>query len=131
MRPIRSTSRLTVGALAVALSAVLLPAAGATASEPGTAGAQSPATDSTAVTAETKGDFAALAEAVITKRTAALVEGTQSLARASTPPVGDVRLAGTVARAEDRAVTGLVKRKKLLAELDEAYTAADTDVTID
>ncbi|MEV8535267.1 amidase domain-containing protein [Streptomyces sp. NPDC051211] len=118
---------MTVGVLAGALSVVLLPAAGASAA---TAADPAAVRDRTVDAATTK-DFAALADAVLTKRTSALLDGARPDAYAATPPSGAVRVASSLARAEDAAVTGLVQRKARLAALKEAYTAAKLDVDID
>jgi hypothetical protein len=85
------------------------------------------------VDAETTGDFAALADAVLTRRTSALVDGTQATRRAAQalPLQGDVHVTSRLVRKEGDAADILRDRKARLAELDEAYTAADTEVDVD
>ncbi|MEV7613367.1 amidase domain-containing protein [Streptomyces sp. NPDC089799] len=123
-----STLRLktaTAVVLTVALSAVLLPAAGASAAAGAEAGA------SASVDAATKQGFASLADAVLTKRTSALLDGPRPNAFAATPPSGPVSVASGLASAENGAVAGLLQRRARLAELKEAYTAAKVDVDVD
>ncbi|WP_251069827.1 amidase domain-containing protein [Streptomyces sp. ISL-96] len=122
---------LAVGALAVALSAVLLPVHGANAAVGNGSEHTDGASAERTVDEKVAGDFAALADAVLTKRTSALLDGARPAARAATAAVGDVRISSRLARAEDRAVTGLLDRKARLAELREGYTAADVDVDIE
>ncbi|MET9511559.1 amidase domain-containing protein [Streptomyces flavidovirens] len=131
MRLTTRTKSLGVGALAVALSVVLLPVHGANAAVDNGSGRTGGASAERTVDEKTTGDFATLADAVLTKRTSALLDGARPAARAAIAPVGDVRVAGGAARAEDRAVTGLLERKARLAGLREAYTAADVDVDME
>ncbi|WP_432115010.1 amidase domain-containing protein [Streptomyces sp. S1] len=117
--------------LAAALSVVLLPVHGASAATAGGTEHTDGSSARRAVDEKTVGDFAALADAVLGKRTSALLDGARPAARAATAPVGTARVSAGVARTEDRVVTELLDRKRLLAELDEAYTAADVEVDIE
>ncbi|MFJ4688842.1 amidase domain-containing protein [Streptomyces sp. NPDC088789] len=85
------------------------------------------------VDARTSADFAALADTVLTRRTSALVEGTQATLRAAQalPLKGDVHVTSALAGAESGAADILGDRKARLAALGEAYTAADTEVEVD
>lgn len=112
-----STFRSAVGAvLTVAVSAVLLPASAANAAAQNT-----PDSDTAA-------SFGRIADAVLTERTAALLD-TRSVRRAPLMSDSKVRLSAGLARAEDTALSSLRTRKSRLAGLGEAYTAADTKVT--
>ncbi|WP_244283070.1 amidase domain-containing protein [Streptomyces flavidovirens] len=121
----KTTFRAMVGAaLAVAAAAVVLPGtAGASwykhAVPAGSGTADRPAADA----------FGRVADAVLTERTAALLDGPQRR-RSGSPASGDVRLSAGFVRSEDGAETSLRDRKKRLRELGEAYTAADTDVKV-
>ncbi|WP_338933089.1 amidase domain-containing protein [Streptomyces netropsis] len=113
-----STFRSAVGAvLTVAVSAVLLPASAANA-----AAGNTPDSDAAAKS------FGRIADAVLTERTAALLD-TRSVRRAPLLLDSNVRLSAGLARAEDTALSSLRTRKSRLAALGEAYTAADTKVT--
>lgn len=128
MRPSKSrtnSGRCTIAA-AMSLSVALLPlsAAHAAGAAP-TAGTPAPA-----VTAATTDAFGRLADAVLTDRTAALLAGAPK-APAALQAMGGVRLAATAARSEAGAVTALHGTRSRLAALGEAYTGADTKVTVD
>ncbi|MGK5629343.1 amidase domain-containing protein [Streptomyces sp. URMC 123] len=81
--------------------------------------------------------FGRLAGAVLTERTAALVDNKQSDKQSDqqrTAQAGKnkkVRLSSGLARNEDGALSSLRTRKSRLASLGEAYSAADTQVTAD
>ncbi|MFJ8647078.1 amidase domain-containing protein [Streptomyces sp. NPDC093546] len=110
--------------MAVAASAVLLPTAFAgTDSE--TEAAAKPTVDSA-----TTASFGRLADAVLTQRTAALLDSGK--ARRSTPTT-DKRagLSAGWVRSEKEAVSSLRSRKGRLAALGEVYTSASTDVRVD
>ncbi len=104
--------------LTVATAAVLLPAVPATAA-PRTGGVDQ-------ATAET---FSRTADALLTQRTAALLD-TRS-GRIAPLPRKQVRLSAGLARSENAGVATLRARKQRLAALGEAYSAADTKVTVD
>jgi hypothetical protein len=89
----------------------------------GTTGSAAAAT--TATTAATTGTFGRIAEAVLTRRTDALLD-TRRPSRA-----GRTALSAALARSEDGALSELRARKSRLAALGEAYTAGDTRVTVD
>ncbi|MDW4914714.1 amidase domain-containing protein [Streptomyces californicus] len=114
-------------ALGVTLLTALSPAATAHTAE--SAATQTART----VGAETVHDFAALADTVLTRRTSALLDGPQQLRRNATalPLKGGVHVTSRLAHAEDTATEVLQDRKERLADLDEAYTAAETEVDID
>ncbi|MBT2386507.1 amidase domain-containing protein [Streptomyces sp. ISL-11] len=117
MRPATFTP--AVGAvLTVAVSAVLLPATTASAS------GQNRTVDSA-----TAASIARIADTLLTERTTALLDS----GRAHRAPVtgGHIRLSAAFARAEDTALSSLRTRKTRLAALGEAYTAADTQVSVD
>ncbi|WP_240508967.1 amidase domain-containing protein [Streptomyces agglomeratus] len=121
----KSTFRATVGAvLAVAAAAVVLPAtAGASWYEPAAPAA------SGEVDRATTESFGRLADAVLTERTAALLDSRQT--RRSAPPAErKAHLSSGLFRSEGGAWSSLRDRKKRLRDLGEAYTAADTDVTV-
>ncbi|MFD3754278.1 hypothetical protein ACFWVT_29390 [Streptomyces cyaneofuscatus] len=82
---------------------------------------------------ETADDFAALADAVLTRRTSALLTGSQPIRHAAAvlPLKGDAHVTTGLARVEDTATEVLHHRKARLADLDEAYTAAETEVDVD
>ncbi|MFI0264137.1 amidase domain-containing protein [Streptomyces sp. NPDC017056] len=114
-----TTLRSAVGTvLSVAVAAVFLPAspAGAT---PRTAGVDQATTET----------FSRTADAVLTQRTAALLDNRSG--RIAPLPRKQVRLSAGLVRAEDAGVSSLRARKKRLAALGEAYTAADTRVSVD
>ncbi|MCP3819421.1 amidase domain-containing protein [Streptomyces sp. A3M-1-3] len=119
--------------LTVAVSAVLLPASAT--SPAGAAGA--PAEIRT-VDSDATQSFGRIADAVLTQRTAALLDSTLDTAPDTRPArrtgpllVGNARLSARVARAEGTALSSLRTRKARLAALGEAYTAADTRITVD
>ncbi|MEU1530268.1 amidase domain-containing protein [Streptomyces fagopyri] len=120
-----SRSRSTV-LVAVALSAVLLPLSTAHA-------ANAPVT----VDRATTDAFGRIADAVLSDRTdALLVPGTvapRAALRAAVNAEGTrgVSLSAALTRTEDTAVTSLHGTRSRLAALGEAYTAADTGVTVD
>ncbi|MBB5939717.1 amidase domain-containing protein [Streptomyces zagrosensis] len=120
---IPTTFRSAVGAaLTVAVSAVLLPASAASAAE-------SAESKTRTVDSATTQSFGRIADAVLTERTAAIVDG-RSARRAAPQSAGTVRLSAALARVENTAVSSLGKRKARLAALGEAYTAADTKTTV-
>ncbi|MEU6254127.1 amidase domain-containing protein [Streptomyces sp. NPDC047043] len=105
----------------MALSAALLPLSAAHA-------ADSPA--GPAVTAATTDAFGRIADAVLTDRTAALVEGSAKTRTALKATAG-VQLATAQAKSETATLTALHGTRSRLAALGEAYTGADTKVHID
>ncbi|WNF00464.1 amidase domain-containing protein [Streptomyces luomodiensis] len=113
-----------VGAvLTAALSAVALPASAASAAESAAAAGT--------VDAATAQSFGRLADAVLTQRTAALLDNERSARRAAPLAANNVRLSAGATRAEDTALSALRTRKARLAALGEAYTSADTRVAVD
>ncbi|MDJ0466422.1 amidase domain-containing protein [Streptomyces sp. H27-C3] len=121
----RSTFRATVGSvLAVAAAAVVLPAtAGASWHEPAAP------TASGTVDRATRESFGRLTDAVLTDRTTALLDNRQT--RRSTPPAErQVHLSPGLFRSEGGAQSSLRDRKERLRDLGEAYSAADTKVTV-
>jgi hypothetical protein len=111
-------------AVSVAAGATLLPAAGASAA---TARSAAPIVDQ-----QTRATFQRLADAVLTDRTDALVDGGQGDRK---KPLtngfsGDVRLSAALARSEKAALSSLDLRKDRLAALGEKYSKADTVVTL-
>lgn len=105
--------------LTVALSTAALPASAAS--------VPSGASASTATTTATATTFGRIADAVLTERTAALLDTRQPLrADAARLP-----LSAALARSENGALSTLRARKSRLAALGEAYTAANTSVTVD
>nr|WP_106516564.1 amidase domain-containing protein [Streptomyces himastatinicus] len=112
------TFRSAVGAaLTVALSAVALPASAASAAQTGV------------VDGATATSFGQLADALLTERTAALLDGQQAR-RAAAPATKKARLSTGLTRTENTALSTLRTRKARLAALGEAYTDADTKVTV-
>ncbi|MDX3580321.1 amidase domain-containing protein [Streptomyces europaeiscabiei] len=107
-------STLTAAVLATALLPVT--AASATASTP-------------KVTSATKDAFGRVADNVLTDRTAVLL-GSKA-ARKSLKPTGGVKLSSGQKKAEDGKLSALRSTKSRLADLGEAYTSADTKVTVD
>ncbi|WP_406445821.1 amidase domain-containing protein [Streptomyces sp. NBC_01613] len=127
MRPSKSRSgrgRCTVVA-ALSLSAALLPLSAAHA-----AGAPSGEAPAPALTAATTDAFGRVADAVLTDRTAALLDGTRP-ARTALKATGGVRLSAGLAGTETSALTALHGTRSRLAALGEAYTDGDTEVTVD
>ncbi|MEV6649044.1 amidase domain-containing protein [Streptomyces sp. NPDC051219] len=120
----RSTRSKVGTALTVALSAVVLPAAAVTA----TAGDGAPATST--VDSATAKSFGLLADAVLTERTAALLD-TRQQQRMTAQAGRKIRLSDRLAAVEGSSLSSLRTRKTRLAALGEAYTAADTRVTVD
>ncbi|WP_327346186.1 amidase domain-containing protein [Streptomyces europaeiscabiei] len=107
-------STLTAAVLATALLPVT--AASATASTP-------------KVTSATKDAFGRVADNVLTDRTAVLL-GSKA-ARKSLKPTGGVKLSSGQKKAEDGKLSALRSTRSRLADLGEAYTSADTKVTVD
>ncbi|MFJ7049740.1 hypothetical protein CTU88_04640 [Streptomyces sp. JV178] len=81
------------------------------------------------VTKATKDAFGRVADNVITDRTAVLVGG--GAARKSLKPTGGVKLSSAQKKVEDGKLSALRATKARLAALGEAYTSADTAVTVD
>lgn len=105
---------------AIAVSAVLLPLSAAhAATAPGT------------VNRATSDAFGRMADAVLTDRTAALLDKSRTAPRTALASKGGVKLTAALTKTEDTAVTSLRGTRSRLAALGEAYTAADTKVTVD
>lgn len=117
-----TTFRSAVGAaLTAALAAVALPASAASAAAP--AGT---------VDGATATSFGRIADAVLTQRTAALLDHQNRSARRLAPLADkNVRLSAGQTRTEESALSSLRGRKTRLAALGEAYTGADTRVAVD
>ncbi|MDX3642419.1 amidase domain-containing protein [Streptomyces sp. MB09-02B] len=81
------------------------------------------------VTKATKDAFGRVADNVLTDRTAVLL-GSKA-ARKSLKPTGGVQLSAGQKKAEDGKLSALKGTKSRLAALGEAYTSADTKVTVD
>ncbi|WP_086749020.1 amidase domain-containing protein [Streptomyces scabiei] len=81
------------------------------------------------VTSATKDAFGRVADNVLTDRTAVLL-GSKA-ARKSLKPTGGVKLSSGQKKAEDGKLSALRSTKSRLADLGEAYTSADTKVTVD
>ncbi|MFF7265181.1 amidase domain-containing protein [Streptomyces sp. NPDC008159] len=81
------------------------------------------------VTKATKDAFGRVADNVITDRTAVLVGA--GAARKSLKPTGGVKLSSAQKKVEDGKLSALRATKARLAALGEAYTSADTAVTVD
>jgi hypothetical protein len=107
---------------AVALSTVLLPISAAHAA--GDSAADTPKVDR--ATTET---FGRIADAVLSDRTNALLDGAQ-VARTKAHFAGGVRLSSALSRTENSTVSALHSRRSRLAALGEAYSAADTRVAV-
>ncbi|MEV2214737.1 amidase domain-containing protein [Streptomyces sp. NPDC050997] len=107
--------------VASALSAALLPV---------TAAHAAGGTPSPVVTAATTDAFGRAADALLTDRTAALLDGPSS-ARTALKATGGVQLAAAQATTENTALTSLQSTRSRLAALGEAYTDGDTKVTVD
>lgn len=120
-------------ALGATVLALLPAAATAQTGDSAAADATRAATATRTVDAETTGDFAALADTVLTKRTSALLGGAPAARRAAQalPLKGDAHVTNRLVGKEDAAADVLRDRKERLADLDEAYTAADTEVDVD
>ncbi|MFF1659388.1 amidase domain-containing protein [Streptomyces sp. NPDC058255] len=110
---------------ALALSAVLLPLSAAHAS-PSVDGAAHPQLNRATTDA-----FGRTADALFTDRTAALLDRTQAAPRTALKATAGIRLSAGLTRTENTAVTSLRGTRSRLAALGEAYTAADTEVTVD
>ncbi|WP_405816248.1 amidase domain-containing protein [Streptomyces sp. NBC_01390] len=121
----RSRAAIVVAAAAsVAAGAALLPAGSASAA---TARSAAPIVDQ-----QTRATFQRLADAVLTDRTDALVDGPQGnrkkpLTRGFS---GDVKLSAALARSENATLSALDLRKDRLAALGEKYSKANTVVTL-
>ncbi|MFJ3921864.1 amidase domain-containing protein [Streptomyces sp. NPDC090022] len=74
--------------------------------------------------------FAHIADEVLSQRTQALVDG-QSVRHGSGRANSKTRLSAQLKKEQEAAVESLRSRKTLLAELGEAYTGADTRVSVD
>ncbi|MHC3474407.1 amidase domain-containing protein [Streptomyces sp. 7R007] len=74
--------------------------------------------------------FGRIADAVLTDRTAALVDGS-AVARTALKATGGIQLAAAQAKYETSTVSALHGTRDRLAALGEAYTDADTQVTVD
>lgn len=107
---------------AIAVSAVLLPLSSAHA-----------ATASVTVNRATTDAFGRMADAVLTDRTAALLDKSGPAPRTAlaSKSTGGIKLTAALTKTEDSAVTSLRGTRSRLAALGEAYTAADTKVTVD
>ncbi|WP_328222920.1 amidase domain-containing protein [Streptomyces sp. NBC_00310] len=103
---------------AAVLASALLPVTGAHA-----------AASTPKVTSATKDAFGRVADNVLTDRTVVLLGG--KAARKSLKPTGGVKLSSGQKKAEDGKLTALRGTKSRLADLGEAYTSADTKVTVD
>ncbi|MEU8983971.1 amidase domain-containing protein [Streptomyces sp. NPDC048309] len=110
---------------ALALSAVLLPLSAAYAS-PSVDRATAPQLNRATTDA-----FGRTADALFTDRTAALLDRTQAAPRTALKATAGIRLSAGLTRTENTAVTSLRGTRSRLAALGEAYTAADTEVTVD
>lgn len=106
----------TLAAAVVASALLPVATAGAAASTP-------------KVTKATKDAFGRVADNVLTDRTAVLL-GSKA-ARKSLKPTGGVQLSAGQKKAEDGKLSALKGTKSRLASLGEAYTSADTKVTVD
>ncbi|MGW1714369.1 amidase domain-containing protein [Streptomyces sp. NPDC002156] len=117
----RGRAAIVVAAAAsAAVGAALLPAGSASAADQ-------------QVDQQTRATFQRLADAVLTDRTDALVDGAQGDRK---EPLtngfsGDVRLSAALARSEGAALSSLEVRKDRLAALGERYSKADIAVTLD
>ncbi|WFB10662.1 amidase domain-containing protein [Streptomyces sp. LX-29] len=123
--------RTAVGAaLTLAVSAVLLPASAASAAGHEAAAPTGGATEARTVNSVTVDAFGRIADAVLTDRTAALLDAKPTRRIA---PLGNkqTRLTAGLARSEKSALSSLRSRKARLAALGEAYTSADTRTTVD
>ncbi|ELP62471.1 amidase domain-containing protein [Streptomyces turgidiscabies] len=121
----RSRTAIVVAAAAsVAAGAALLPAGSASAA---TARSAAPIVDQ-----QTRATFQRLADAVLTDRTDALVDGPQGNRQKPLTGAfsGDVKLSAALARSENAALSSLDGRKDRLAALGEKYSRANTVVTL-
>ncbi|MEU5104530.1 MULTISPECIES: amidase domain-containing protein [unclassified Streptomyces] len=115
----RTLSRCSVVAATV-LSAALLPLSAAHAADASAPAAPQPNADS----------FGRIADAVLTDRTAALLDRPQ-LARTAQKAQGNVRLSPALSRTENTTLASVRGTRARLAEFGEAYSDADTEVTVD
>ncbi|MDG4533248.1 amidase domain-containing protein [Streptomyces sp. AV19] len=115
------TLRSAAGVVAsIAVSAALVPASAAgAAARPG-------GVDKVGVDKVTADSFGRIAGAVLTDRTAAIVDG--KVKHVTPPSAKKVHLSSGMARSEKSVVTSLQQRKKKLKILGEAYSAGDTRV---
>ena len=104
---------------AITLSALLLPLTAAHAAAP-----------APRVTASTADAFGRVADAVFTDRTAALLDGAPTARTSLKATTAGIRVPDTLARTEKTAVSSLHGTRSRLAALGEAYSAADTKVTV-
>ncbi|MFF4346438.1 amidase domain-containing protein [Streptomyces sp. NPDC001530] len=109
---------------AVAVSALLLPLSAAHAADASSMGGASAMVDRATTDA-----FGRAADAVFTDRTAALLDGGRAT-RTALKSVGGIRLSDALTRTETTTVSDLRDTRSRLAALGEAYTAADTQVTV-
>ncbi len=119
----RTLSRYSTVAATV-LSAALLPLSAAHAAD-ATADDSAPAATQTTIAS-----FGRIADAVLTDRTAALLDRPQ-LARTAQKSQGDVRLSLAASRAESTSLASVQDTRARLAALGEAYSDADTKTTVD
>lgn len=112
------------------LTVTMLTGGSAVATQPSTATADGATAKATPETTEL---FGTLAEAVIERRTAALLDTPAPAAltaKLATSTRGLVHLSAATAEEEDAVVEELTDLKKELAEIPEAYTAAETSTTV-
>ncbi|MFF2021275.1 amidase domain-containing protein [Streptomyces sp. NPDC058171] len=134
-KPSRTTSLRTLAV--VGITATALTSGTAVAAGPSVVPAGAPASGSSAaaVSEETVRHFADVAKAVIERRTAALLDTPGTPAALSDPLAtrtrGPVHLSAASARAENATVGELQHLKAELAEVSEAYTAAQTTTAVD
>ncbi|MFI9585497.1 amidase domain-containing protein [Streptomyces sp. NPDC052236] len=83
------------------------------------------------VTRATNDTFGRVADAVLTDRTAALLDRSQVARQAPRFAAGGVRLSAELTKKENGALSSLADRRSRLGALNEAYSAADTKVTVD
>ncbi|MEU4086519.1 amidase domain-containing protein [Streptomyces aureus] len=105
---------------AITLSALLLPLSAAHAAAP----------VSPRVTASTADAFGRVADAVFTDRTAALLDRAPAERTALRATTAGIRVPAALTRTENTALTSLHGTRSRLAALGEAYSAADTKVTV-
>ncbi|MEU9212524.1 amidase domain-containing protein [Streptomyces sp. NPDC048415] len=115
----KTLSRRCSTVTAAALSALVLPLSAAHAADT-TPQANRAATDA----------FGRVADAVFTDRTAALLDGSHPARTELKATTGGIRLSDALTRTQNTAVSSLHGTRSRLAALGEAYTAADTDVTV-
>jgi hypothetical protein len=115
----RTLSRCSTVAATV-LSATLLPLSAAHAAD-----ASAPTATPTTVDS-----FGRIADAVLTDRTAALLDRPQ-LARTARKPQGNAQLSPTLSRTESTNLASVQGTRARLAVLGEAYSDADTKTTVD